>query len=201
LDDLIDFGGSASIDLSSGAAMPASGTAGTSFFGLEARGSRIVYIVDVSGSMYIDDRLATLKQQLIDSLRELPEHGHFAIVTFQSVPRALMGRGWTAATRANKSAAEAEIENLQAAGGTVPGPAFQVAFDLSPRPDAVYFMTDGEFPQYEQALMGDIEVWNRRGRRPTPIHCITFGTDAASAVMRRIAERSGGGYVHVESVP
>lgn len=201
LDDLVDFGGASSLDLSSGAAMPASGTAGTSFFGLEVRGSRIVYIVDVSGSMYLEGRLERLKRELIDSLRELPEHGHFSIVTFQSVPRSLMGRGWTAATGANKSAAEVEINNMQAAGGTVPGPAFQGAFDLSPRPDAIYFMTDGEFEQYAQALMGDIEDWNRRGRRPTPIYCITFGTDTARAVMQRIADRSGGGYVHVESGP
>lgn len=201
LETLIDFGGAGTIDLSSGAAMPESGTAGTSFFGLEARGSRIVYIVDVSGSMYTDNRLQTLQQQLIASINELPEHGHFCVITFQSMSRSLMGRGWTPATRANKSAAQAEINNLMASGGTVPGPAFHGAFELSPRPDAIYFMTDGEFQQFEQELVGDIENWNRQARRPTPVYCITFGTDVAKQVMQRIAERSGGSYAHVESKP
>ncbi|MGP1345698.1 MAG: hypothetical protein ACTS3F_03405 [Phycisphaerales bacterium] len=201
MDQSIDFGGASSIDFSSGAAVPAAGTAGTSFFGVEVRGSRIAYIVDVSGSMVSEGRLDELQRQLIASINELPEHGHFVIVSFQSVARSLMGREWTPATRANKEAAAAEINNLIAAGGTVPGPAFAGIFELSPRPDAVYFMTDGEFEQYAPALVSDIETWNRQARRPSPIYCITFGTDVARVVMERIADRSGGSYTHVESVP
>ena len=59
------------------------------------------------------------------------------------------------------------------------------------RPDAIYFMTDGEFND----LMPDIERENARAR--VPIHCICLGSTTGEPAMKAIAERTKGSYKFV----
>ena len=61
------------------------------------------------------------------------------------------------------------------------------------KPDAIYFMTDGEFDQ----SIADIII-RRNKERPMPVHCITFVSREGESVMRRIARETGGTYTHIE---
>jgi len=172
------------------------GGGGASFFGVEAVGSRFAYVVDVSGSM-TGTRLAMLQEQLIGSIEGLLDHASFCIVLYSGDFRVVGGRtAWTPATEGNKRAAALEIRGLSAGGGTVPLPAFEEVFSLSPRPDAIYFMTDGEF-QDEGTVIGRIGQMNGTGRSRTPIHCIAFDSRVSERVMQRIAALSGGSYTFV----
>ena len=48
-------------------------------------------------------------------------------------------------------------------------PAFEIAFQqLRPRPDAIFFMTDGLFPPTVAAALPTLN----NGRKPVPIHAI-----------------------------
>ena len=86
------------------------------------------------------------------------------------------------------------VAKVVAGGGTHPADAFEMAFTLKPRPDAIYFMTDGLF---DEAVAERVLRLNRQGSRPVPIHCIAFGTRDAEALMRQMAQASGGSFTFV----
>lgn len=170
-----------------------SGGGAASFFGVEARGTRFAYIVDVSGSMGVSGKLDLLRQELVRSLDALLENAEFLVVLYESNARPLGGRDrWVEASPAGKRWARSALGNVDASGGTNPLPAFELVFSRRPRPDAIYFMTDGEF---DSEIASQIMRLNSKTR--IPIHCITFVNRRAEELMRRIATHSGGSYNHV----
>ncbi len=181
-----------------------SGNGGASFFGIEAKGSRFLYICDISGSMDWDEhgmpaqrgtRLNALKRELTRSVQGLMEHMQFYVFFFSSnmVPINPDSTKWIVAKESGKRFAVDRIGQLKAWGGTEPWPAFEAAFQLKPAPDAIYFMTDGEF---DPAVALRIQAVNV-GSKKIPIHCITLVEKTGEETMRKIAADSGGTYTHV----
>ena len=172
--------------------------ASASFFGVEARGSRFVYIVDTSGSMD-SGRLVALKIALSDSISALPEQARFAVVRYSSTADSLGGSGWWKADQASKNEALRLVTALTAGGATEPVPAFRLAFGFTPAPDAIYFMTDGKdfSNELENDIVGSVKRFMRQtSTRPT-IHTISFVDKDSESLMRRIARMTGGSYTHV----
>ena len=80
-------------------------------------------------------------------------------------------------------------------GGHEPLPAFEAAFTrLRPRPDAIFFMTDGLF----RPEVADVIPTLNAGRKPVPIHSISLVDRGAEALLRKIADDSEGTYRHVD---
>ena len=166
-----------------------------SFFGIEARGNRFAYVVDVSGSMGQDGRMQSMLAELRRSITELGGHVQFYVVFYSEDAFALGNRKeWTDATSTGKRWAGLKLESVEPLGATKPVPGFDLVSRIRPRADAIYFMTDGRFANGD-ADVDAILALNRE--RPTPIHCITFVTREGEASMRRIAEATGGSYTHV----
>ncbi len=192
----------------------AAGGAGASFFGLEAQGRRFVYIIDVSGSMDSDafdnySRLEVTRSELARSVSGLLETSEFAVLLFARDAGSLYARRWIPATDRNKIDARSRIASIATDDvrrwginrpqGTDPRDAFEDAYRLRPLPDAIYFMTDGEF---DEAVIEFIANLNRRAN--LPVHCVLF-TEPDSSVqanseprMREIARQSGGRYTLVD---
>lgn len=165
-----------------------------SFFGVEARGTRFAYIVDISGSM-TGSKLETMRRELAGSLEALNEHASFAVVLFSHDSHIIGGRRqWSRAIRRIKDSAVRDINAISASGATQPLPAFEIVFGLRPRPDAIYFMTDGMFAE---SVVQEVARMNSSWIEPTPIHTISFVSREAESQLRRIAEKSGGVYTHV----
>ena len=189
----IDTLGGAGEEFSPGEVLGGGG-AGTSFFGIESRGSRFVYIVDVSGSMSESDRIGTLRRNLVESMNALPEQAQFLIIAYSDSAFVINGKyRWNRADNETKFKVRAWIKRRASSGGTEPSSAFEQAFKLKPQPDVIYFMTDG---QQTEALPAFIRALNVRGRR-TKINTIVFGDRGGEDVMRRIATESGGQYRYV----
>lgn len=174
------------------------GGGAASFFGVEARGTRFAYIVDVSGSMEKlpgeeRGRIQVLQLELAKSLGALSENASYVVILYNDQTYPLGGEvKWTDASDAAKRRSREQIEQLQAAGGTEPVPAFQAIFRMRPRPDAIYFMTDGEF---SEVYREQIRMLN--GGFRIPIHCISFVSRAGELTMQGIAKDSGGTYTYV----
>lgn len=163
-----------------------------SFFGIEARGARFVYIVDVSASMG-GPKMDALRRELTGSINRL-ERASFEVFFFSSETRPIGGQiRWLEASAKYKQFAAQEIKAIDAFGGTNPMPAFVAAFAMTPRPDAIYFMTDGLF---SEAVVGAVAELNRQGAK-IPVHCISFLSREAEALLRAIAKQSGGTYSYV----
>lgn len=188
------LGGAGGDIAADGMGLGGAGAGGASFFGVEATGARIVYIVDISGSM-LGEKLAATKIELIESISGLLEHMSFHVIFYSSDAYPIGGRSkWLDARDSGKSWAIRQIEDVSAQGGTVPWPAFAAAFAMRPRPDAIYFMTDGQF----DSTVRDQIAYVNRGETRIPIHCISFVDPSAAELMRGIAEDSGGTYSHVD---
>ncbi len=199
-------GGLTSLDPETGSAGAGSGE-GSSFFGLEAKGRRFAYIVDISGSMNSPGnneltRWELTRAELARSIRALEPETQFHIQLFSSGSQSLFGvASWSQSSPSNKRLTSDALAIVSPNGGTEPLPGFEAVFSLDPKADAIYFMSDGEVadgPAFAAALR------QLNGRRPVPIHCILFGDagggDAlrrVEAMMKNISAQSGGRYLRV----
>jgi hypothetical protein len=178
--------------------------AGASFFGVEAQGSRFAYIVDVSTSMNSDGKMDQTKRELARSIGSLSETAEATVVLYATGPTALTGQvEWSRTDARGKIQLRRKIMEIQAGGSTNPLGAFEWVFRMKPTPDAIYFMTDGEF---DEEVVAAVKQMNRG---PTiPVHCIMFGQvgnaskrAAVEQRLRQIARDSGGLFKHVGSGP
>lgn len=186
-------GGEISGDGLGGVGGSGGGGGGASFFGVEAQGSRFAFVVDISGSMTVGGKLDALRSSLLETIAGLNDASSFLIVPYSTDALPLGGRrSWTDSSTSGKRWARQLIGKLEADGATNPGPAFQIVFAQRPRPDAVYFMTDGEF---DAQVADDIKVLNSELR--IPIHCITLETRDSEDLMKRIAAESKGTYTFI----
>lgn len=133
------------------------GTLSTGFFGIPVRGTRVVFVVDLSGSMNfpvstgtlasgevpdtVPTRLDRAKQELARAVSDLPEVASFNMVMFQGpvTPRARSRRGGDArkwskslvpATPANKKRFLRYVAKLKAEGGTNTWAGLQMALEM-----------------------------------------------------------------------
>jgi hypothetical protein len=179
--------------------MTGSGGANASFFGVRARGTRFAYIVDASGSM-VGERWNEARQALIQSVNDLPDYTSFSVSLFNDAPiLPLRDRKpvWRSAKEENKSDFRTWVRGVSPAGSTKPEKAFTLIMNLRPRPDAIYFLTDGEF---DETVPDMVAALNAQGRTIV-IHTIAFVTEDGAHLLRRIAEESGGTYRFVPGTP
>ena len=142
---------------------PASAAVHSSFFGNEGTGSRIAYVIDYSGSMLEDGREDLLRSELTRSLTSLPEKANYTVIMFMAeawrhekspAHEANFSDeedGWIPATPQNFSTSLQIIRNFSVEeanqsslmGGTNWESGLALALAMRPKPDVVYFMTDG----------------------------------------------------------
>ena len=190
-------GGGEGFDGSGAMSGGAMGGTAARFFGVEAKGSRFAYVIDISGSMD-DARMSALKREVITSISGLLDHAKFTVVTYNSEAESLTGGRWFVADERSKRETGSEIGGLVSSGGTEPSHAFGMVSRMRPKADAIYFMTDGKIAGEEEGkLIRRINMMNRSGGVRTRVHCITFMNKDSEKFMRRIARMTGGTYMHV----
>ena len=165
------------------------------FFGVRGGGKRFVFIVDVSGSMQ-GPKLDRMKDELTKSVRALATDAEFSVVFFAGGAE-VIDQGWMKAST-DKARAVALIGQQGCLGGTDPTEAFNFAFkSLSPIPDCIFFMTDGQIPPW---IPANVRTLNS-ARIPTEIHSIIIGTAQEEPVlkplMEQIANENRGTYTFV----
>jgi hypothetical protein len=161
--------------------------AGAIFMGVKAEGKRICIIADCSGSMAFNNRMNRLKLELWKTVKGLTPDQEFYVVYFSDTAIPMRPQKWY---RADKLTSPPDkftkgirdfIGAQPPGGGTEPMPAFQVAFRLKPRPDAIFFLTDGLIPL---TVPQGVARLNGTGKDKVPIHTILFGGELPNAEMR-----------------
>ncbi len=183
-----------------GIGMGGSGGGGTSFFGISSSGSRFCYIVDRSGSMDRGNRLEDAKAELIASLKKLPDFVKFYVLFYSTgITSPSMQKGWNTARRGTINRIAKEIRSFSPTGGTVPMPAFKQAFELSPPPDVIFFLTDGQINNFSLEMLQSLMPNNKA----VVVHTIAFGDASSQTLLQEIASATGGEYRFVKegSVP
>jgi hypothetical protein len=159
----------------------------TSFFGIRARGQFFVYVVDCSGSMIEEDRMPRATIELRRSVFALQEPQRFEVIFYnsESIPMPGGPIPRTAGLQA-KNQLLAWLRLIEPDGGTAPLLSIKQALAL--RPDAVFLLSDGEFPP------GTADEVARLNTGKVPIHCVDLTGGLAGDHLQRIAAASGGRY-------
>ncbi|MGB6219979.1 vWA domain-containing protein [Haloferula sp.] len=187
------------------------GGGGSSFFGTPRSGRRIAYIVDFSESMNTDasggTRLDAAKKELIRSISALKPGTAFNVLFFARTAWTIETPGpnhedngwnglnevppiaWHPATDQVKAAFTREIGKMSVGRGTVWSSPLKMALSMSPAPDTIYLLSDGEPSDLDYTL-------NRiDGMNPSSIPVDTIALESpgsAADAMNDLANETGG---------
>ncbi|HYC77979.1 MAG TPA: HEAT repeat domain-containing protein [Planctomycetota bacterium] len=191
---------------------PGARRGGTSFYGITTRSKRLLYILDVSGSMNENDaagkkkRIDVAKEELVNSIRSLPDDATFNIVFYNHEHSAWKTKP-VKADKAGKAEAIKWAEAVTAVGATNIFDALELGFQLAGRGtqdkryqvvvDTVFFMSDGQPNRGRLVEPAQIlaEVLRMNSEQKLKIHAVGVGKDHAVDFMKSLAERTGGTYV------
>jgi WD40 repeat protein len=169
------------------------------FFGIEAAGNKIVYIIDRSGSMTQRGALDAAKRELLASLRKLPPDAQFQVIFYNLRPDLLRTeatvRRLLPATAAHRQLAEQFVASITADGGTEHLPALYLALEL--RPDVIFFLTDAD-----NIRQRDLEEIGEMNKDRARIHAIRFGIGPEAEetnLLRELSRAHGGMYRYVDT--
>lgn len=172
------------------------------FFGIGATGRNFVFIVDSSGSMG-GRRWKNATRELSESLTGLQPNQQFYVIFFDHQTH-LMFQGrvknfrksrplkMLSATEENVGRVNKWLKRIDLGRDTMPRHSFD--YGLSLNPDAIFFLTDGEFNDgtYEY-LMG---IAAQSDNVPT-IHTVAFGNRSSGRTLEEIAKKFNGKFQFV----
>jgi hypothetical protein len=179
-------------------------TTSSEFFGITIESHRVLFILDVSGSMneptrgmYVGEqgepRFDLAKRELLKALEGLDQNSFFNIVTFASDVSPWRER-IVQKTETTLAEAKEFVERLAANGGTNLYSSLALAFD-DPDVDTVYLLSDGE-PSVgavidPRGIRDRVAAWNKH--RGVVINCIAVG--GSFQVLEWLAQDTGGTHV------
>jgi hypothetical protein len=179
------------------------GSFGTApFFGIWDAGTKFVYVIDCSGSMFSYNAMQAAKNELLSSLQSLRRPQQFQIVFYNLDPKWMKTAGKTdfqyfPASESNRRLAIQFIAGVQPEGGTLHLPALTLALRL--HPDVIFFLTDAGEPAMKPDELEEIHRLNAGHSR---IHCVQFGLQehsnipAATNFLRKLAAENNGDYAY-----
>lgn len=172
------------------------------FYGIDVRGRGLLFILDVSGSMTIDDRIHKLRAQMgniLIILESRSEKLRYGIVTFgenvvSCFPRGILENSPDARKKANRF-----VEGLQADGGTPMVETLNYALNKvlpDANIDTIYFLSDGQPSDGTPQMVLDITRQIHQ-RFQVRFNTISIGEAAPAAVdtkslLQQMAELTGG---------
>jgi hypothetical protein len=159
----------------------------TSFYGIRAQGKTFIYVVDCSGSMADGGRLARAKIEIRRSVMAMQFPQKFHVIFYNDRPLPMPGGIPRTAGLDSTDRMISWFRSIEPEGETDPRAALFDAVSL--KPDAVFLLSDGEFPK------GTVEAIAKSNPKKIPIHCIDLAGGAAGDQLKRVARDSGGQYV------
>jgi HEAT repeat protein len=185
-----------------------------SFYGIEILSKRVVFVIDISGSMnepatqYEKDRtkIWVAKRELKNAVLALPDDAHFNIIPY-AAEVSVWRKGMIKSKRAERLAAAKFVEKMTADGGTNIHDALERAFKIAGRgardkkydlgADTIILLSDGQPTRGNitdpDQILAEVKRWNVLRR--VKIHTVGVGNEHNESFMRGLAESSGGTYV------
>ena len=164
----VGAGGAAGGELARYGPNPGGGGGVGKFMEIRGVAMRIAYVVDRSGSMM--GNFDYVRQELKRSISELSPKQQFHVIFFAAgPPEENPPRKLVYATPRNKKQAFKFIDSIVEEGQTDPTEALKRAFELRPKPQLIYLLTDGEF---DDDIIPKLRKWN--ADKKTVINCIAY---------------------------
>jgi hypothetical protein len=182
---------------------------GVTFYGITTFSDRILFVLDVSGSMDKPDtkdrpgvsRMEVARKELLGALFNVGDGNLFNVLLFNHEVLPWQPNMVTATEELRRKAKE-WVEPRTPIGGTnihdALEAAFQVALRVTGKPlvDTVFFLTDGTPTagklQDPQQILAAVREWNRSAR--LTLHCIAVG-EADHAFLEELAKIGNGTFL------
>lgn len=177
------------------------------FFGLKVESHRVIFILDVSGSMlesvygrYVGKhgaaRIDVAKQELTQAIKNMDQDAQFNILVFSSGVAAWNEKGLSGNTEEKRKEALTFVERLGASGGTNLYDSVKMAFE-NKDVDTIFIMSDGEPTAGEvidpSKIRENVAHWNEH--RHVKINTIAVG--GTFEVLEWLALDSGGSHIRI----
>ncbi len=153
-------------------------------------GMDYVFVMDISGSMANDGKLAVSQNSVEAFIDELGSDDRFEVMTFNVSPDTLFGELRSGVPQM-KDLAKSYMSSRRARGGTVLSPAMNTAYRYGD-PDRslnVVILSDGMTEQKERQTLMQL-IQSRPGN--TRVFCIGIGNEVNRPLLEQMAEDSGG---------
>ena len=175
------------------------------FFGIRIESHRVIFILDISGSMSEltrgkyegqsgETRMAVAQRELKGAIDGLDPRALFNIITFSSGVERWLDAGVAGSTGKSKDDAKLWIDRLGAGGATNLYDSIQMAFD-DDEVDTIFILSDGEPNVGGQtdphAIREHVSRWNEH--RGVMIHTVSVGLDLP--VLEWISTDAGGTHI------
>lgn len=177
-----------------------------SILGVETQATKVVILVDLSGSM---DQYAKIMSQTLERiLIPFTEDTELAIIGFQTTGGGPLLTYWPAPQqmRVIDEVAKKEVGEyvkelvLKFQGGTPTYPALLEALKMGP--DAIFLLSDGAPNNSQLSWQGIVQQVERQNRLQTKIHTVALGNYTNSvnlvAFLRDLATQSGGSFIGID---
>ncbi|EMI16408.1 hypothetical protein RMSM_06651 [Rhodopirellula maiorica SM1] len=182
---------------------PSDSDAKIQFCGVDGGGNHFVYLVDSSKSM--GDAFNSARIELLKSINALRPDQRFYVIFFDSDPDFMRlsdpkkdERRSAYATPKNKAALQRWAMGIRADRGRNPNDLLD--FVLKLRADAIFLLSDGEFPQSTEQLLQEKNVQRNlfgSGGLISRVHTIAYHSRAGESRMKRIAQQHQGQYRYI----
>ncbi len=185
----------------------------SNFMGIKSKANKILFIIDYSASMNGRDKV--MRSELCKAIEKLPAVGSVSVIFF-SGPTWVAGEDarelhknwsgsnnggwkpndgynpvrpkWLPVTPSIKKKLTKAVRETPLTFGTVWDNSFEWAFYMNPKPDVIYFMTDGNS---NKSFQGIDLIKQKKGK--TKIYTIGYGAPAGAKLpLEEIAAMTGG---------
>lgn len=186
---------------------PKVGSAKSEFFGNSDSGSRIAFVLDFSGSMKEEGRVELLRSELSKSLKSLDPTVIYSIILFEELARfhdwssripQTGNSHWHQATPGNLSQSTRIVSSTKPDGGTDWFVGLSAALDLNPKPEVIYFMTDGVSDEDVNEAIRKTTEKNNESFPTARIHTTALIKPDLGELMKRLAHENDGNFTIVD---
>ncbi len=175
------------------------------FFGIRIISHRVIFIIDISGSMneemrarYVGEggttRIEVAKRELTKCIDGLDLKALFNIITFSNGVEGWLQEGITGSDDKSRDDARDYVSRLGAGGATNLYDSLRMAFD-DPDVDTIFVLSDGEPNVGEETditvIRDHVAAWNEHRK----VEINTIGIGGSFDVLEWLAEDSGGTHV------
>lgn len=165
--------------------------------------SNLVFLIDVSGSMYGPDRLELVKSSLKLLINNLREKDHVAIVVYADAT----GEVLPSTSGSNKQKIREAIDNLTAGGSTAGGDGIQLAYKIAKKNfipngnNRIILCTDGDFNVGISSADGLERLIERERKSGVFLTVLGYGMgNYKDNKMQILAEKGNGNHAYIDNL-
>jgi Ca-activated chloride channel homolog len=165
-------------------------------------GMNLVFLIDVSGSMYSSDKLPLLKSALILLVEQLRPVDRVSIVTYAGAAQVVLEGG----DSGDKQEIINAIQSLQSGGSTAGGAGIELAYQVAEEyfiengNNRIILCTDGDFNIGMSSVDQMIELISLKRETGVFLSVLGFGTgNLRDDMMESLADHGNGVYYYIDS--